>query len=175
MSATSLQSAKKIMNTFLPSFFIAQIESFRVKIFLHLKNWSGATPAIKIVSILLICHCLSFDHCMGQRALTLYPDSVIYLFNTDVIPRADKEYMRPLLFRIKLPPGVLSTYKSGFSAFGFQYSEKQAVYVYLDKYSTNVKDTFYCIKDEVQIERLLLDDLNAVNSPDKLNIDNNPF
>lgn len=107
--------------------------------------------------------------------MTVYPDSVIYLFNTSVVPRADKEYMRPLLFRIKLPPGILSTYKSGFSSFGFRYSEKQAVYVHLDNHSTNAKDTSYNVKDGLQIERLLMDDLNAVNAPDKLNIDNNPF
>ncbi|MDO6432486.1 hypothetical protein Q4E93_17915 [Flavitalea sp. BT771] len=104
-----------------------------------------------------------------------YQDSVVYLFNTNMIPRSDNEFIRPLLFRIKLPAGLLCTYTSGFDAFGFLYPEKQVVFVHLDPYGENFHDTSYRIMDKRETERLLLYKLNTLNHRDQLDMDGNPF
>lgn len=69
----------------------------------------------------------------------------------------------------------MSTYTSGFAAFGFRYSDQQTVYVYIDYYTKNTMDTTYRVRRQDEIERLLLDDLDDINYQDKLDIDNNPF
>jgi hypothetical protein len=130
--------------------------------------------------ILLACHILSF----GQPSIhpssrfdstAYYRDSVIYLFNTKIIPRSDNEFIRPLLFRIKLPAGLLFTFTSGFDAFGFLYPEKQVVFVHLDPFSENIHDTSYRVRDKREPERLLLYKLNTLSHQDQLDMDNNPF
>src|SRR6185503_1562305 len=103
------------------------------------------------------------------------PDSIVYTFTPHVVPQKDKEPLPPLLFKIKLPPNVLSSYTSGFDAFGFRYPDQQTVYVYIDYYEKNTIDTSYRVIREDEIEHLLVDDLNAINYQNKLDIDNNPF
>ena len=108
------------------------------------------------------------NYCQGQ-------DSLVYQFKPKVSPRADNGYVHPLFFRIKLPAGLLHSYSSGFDSFGFLYPDKQVIYVYLNRLSQNVRDTSYLVPGDDEIDRLLLDDLNTVNSSSKLDIDNNPF
>ena len=107
--------------------------------------------------------------------LLSYPDSIVYTFTPHLVPQKDTEPLPPLLFKIKLPPHVLSSYTSGFDAFGFRYTDQQTVYVYIDYYEKNATDTAYRVIRENEIEHLLLDDLNAINYQNKLDIDNNPF
>jgi len=135
---------------------------------------------IRLVVIIIFGHITLFSNCSAQEnshfdTTLSYPDSIIYLFNTDVIPKADAEPVRPMLFKIKLPPGLMSTYTAGFDAFGFRYPEKQAVYVYLDRFSVNTQDTAFHITEEVSIERLLLDKLSLINHINQMDVNNNPF
>jgi len=135
---------------------------------------------IKMTVIILACHILSF----GQTPITpsphfdstmYYRDSVVYLFNTNMVPRSDNEYIHPLLFRIKLPAGLLYTYTSGFDAFGFLYPEKQVLFVHLDPYSENIHDTSYRVRDKHETQQLLLYKLNTLSHQDQLDMDSNPF
>ncbi|HVU54130.1 MAG TPA: hypothetical protein VHD83_03705 [Puia sp.] len=127
-----------------------------------------------MIPIALFNCCKGQDHTRIDDLLS-YPDSIVYTFTPHVVPQADKEPLPPLLFKIKLPPHVLSNYSSGFDAFGFRYSDRQTVYVYIDYYDKNASDTSYRVTHPNEIERLLLDDLNAINYQNKLDIDNNPF
>jgi hypothetical protein len=120
------------------------------------------------------------NYCRGQSSsrtdnLLSYPDSVVYTFTPHLVPKADNDPFPPLLFKIKLPPHVMSSFTSGFDSFGFRYPGQQTVYVYIDYYENNTTDTSYRVTREDEIERLLLDDLNAINYQNKLDIDNNPF
>ncbi|HEY8967791.1 MAG TPA: hypothetical protein VIM64_01830 [Puia sp.] len=127
-----------------------------------------------LIPIVLSHYCKGQSHTPVDN-LSVFPDSIVYTFTPHIVPKKDKEPLPPLLFKIKLPPNVLSSYTSGFDAFGFRYPDQQTVYVYIDYYEKNATDTSYRIIREDEIEHLLVDDLNAINYQDKLDIDNNPF
>ena len=100
--------------------------------------------------------------------LRSYPDSFVYTSS----PLATTSSSR--LFKLRLPPGLLRSYASGYDSFGFLYPEKQVIYIYLDRYNRNLHDTSYHAADREEIE-LLLGELNTINTEDKLNADANPF
>lgn len=129
-------------------------------------------------TLLLLIPVVLSHYCNGQSPvdnLLSYPDSIVYTFTPHLVPQKDKESFPPLLFKIKLPPHVLSNFTSGFDAFGFRYPDRQTVYVYIDYYDKNAADTAYRVIRQDEIEHLLVDDLNAINYRNKLDIDNNPF
>ena len=88
---------------------------------------------------------------------------------------ADKDSVRAIPFRIKLPKGLMSTHTAGFESFGFQFPDKQVVYVYIDHRSRNVATIPHRITGENDREITLLDKLNLVGDNDQIDIDHNPL
>jgi len=127
-----------------------------------------------MISIVLFSYCKGQSHTPVDN-LSVFADSIVYTFTPHLVPHADKDPIPPLLFKIKLPPHVLSSYTSGFDAFGFRYPDQQTVYLYIDYYDKKAVDTSYRVILPDEIEHLLLDDLNAINYENKLDIEKNPF
>lgn len=81
----------------------------------------------------------------------------------------------PLPFNNPLPTGLIRGYASGTDCYRFLYPDKQIVYVYIDHDTENRSDSIHHVTNIDEISRLLYDDLNTVNTRNKLDIDNNPF
>lgn len=142
---------------------------------MHSTNWLRKSLLKNITRLVLfipLCHpCRS----SAQETIKYLPDAVEFSFLATQPLRADNQVTRPIDFSIILPPNPLAKYSFGIDAFGFRYDGKQIVYIYIDYISPGKKDTTYQIKNQLEIEELLVDKLSLINTSDQLDIENNPF
>ena len=140
----------------------------------------------------MICYISPLLPCSGQNLMSspsqrlagtdkqydsvkLFRDSIVYVFNSNYVAKADNQLTFPLHFRVSLPPKMRSKYAFGMDSFGFLYDKKQVVYIYVDYQDHQTVDTAYRVTDEDQLEDLLLDKMNMINDEDNLDIDKNPY
>jgi hypothetical protein len=140
--------------------------------------------SVFLTSVIFICIFLSGPYSFGQTgsddhlqrydSVQVFQDSVIYTFCSNLTAWTQEHRIYPLHFRIRLPPNLLSTYASGMESFGFQYDNRQVIYVWLDYEDHTTADTTYYIHQEREIRPLLLK-LDRINDDTKLCIDDNPY
>lgn len=97
-----------------------------INFFAWIGAWSKNEPSIKI------SNSQPKEQSIIQKfdSLHYYKDSIIYIFNANLIAKADQKFIYPIHFRLTLPP-KLKLYKTfGIETFAFYYSSRQVVFVY---------------------------------------------